>query len=77
MQIQDIYKKINIGSANLNLTRKYPKVFIPMVLIPYDFVERNSYYFDYQNCVNDVPKYTGVPILTGGSGLYIDSVIYN
>ena len=80
---RQIYKKINIGSAKPKFDKEISKGVHTLNGIThylYDFVDpkENFTIFDYQNCVNDVLKNTqGVPILTGGSGLYIDSVIYN
>ena len=80
---RQIYKKINIGSAKPKFDREISKGIHTLNGIThylYDFVDpkENFTIFDYQNCVNNVLKNTqGIPILTGGSGLYIDSVIYN
>jgi tRNA dimethylallyltransferase len=80
---RQIYKKINIGSAKPKFDKEISKGVHTLDGIThylYDFVDpkENFTIFDYQDCVNDVLKNTqGVPILTGGSGLYIDSVIYN
>ena len=80
---RQIYKKISIGSAKPKFDKEISKGVHTLNGIThylYDFVDpkENFTIFDYQNCVNNVLKNTqGVPILTGGSGLYIDSVIYN
>ena len=80
---RQIYKKINIGSAKPKFDKEISKGVHTLNGIThylYDFVDpkENFTIFDYQNCVNNVLKNSqGVPILTGGSGLYIDSVIYN
>lgn len=80
---RQIYKKINIGSAKPKFDREISKGIHTLNGIThylYDFVDpkENFTIFDYQNCVNNVLKNThGIPILTGGSGLYIDSVVYN
>jgi tRNA dimethylallyltransferase len=80
---RQIYTKINIGSAKPKFDKEISKGVHTLNGIThylYDFVDpkENFTIFDYQNCVNNVLKNTqGIPILTGGSGLYIDSVIYN
>jgi len=80
---RQIYTKINIGSAKPKFYKEISKGIHTLNGIThylYDFVDpkENFTIFDYQNCVNNVLKNThGIPILTGGSGLYIDSVIYN
>ena len=80
---RQIYKKINIGSAKPKFDKEISKGVHTLNGIThylYDFVDpkENFTIFDYQNCVNNVLKNTqGIPILTGGSGLYIDSVVYN
>ena len=80
---RQIYKKISIGSAKPKFDREISKGIHTLNGIThylYDFVDpkENFTIFDYQNSVNNVLKNThGIPILTGGSGLYIDSVVYN
>ena len=80
---RQIYKKINTGSAKPKFEKEISKGIHTLNGIThylYDFIDpkENFSIFDYQNCVNNVLKNTqGIPILTGGSGLYIDSVIYN
>ena len=80
---RQIYKKINIGSAKPKFDKEISKGVHTLNGIThylYDFVDpkENFTIFDYQNSVNNVLKNThGIPILTGGSGLYIDSVVYN
>ena len=80
---RQIYKKINIGSAKPKFDKEISKGVHTLNGIThylYDFIDtkENFTIFDYQNCVNNVLKNTqGIPILTGGSGLYIDSVVYN
>jgi tRNA dimethylallyltransferase len=80
---RQIYTKINIGSAKPKFEKEISKGIHTLNGIThylYDFIDpkENFSIFDYQNCVNNVLKNThGIPILTGGSGLYIDSVVYN
>ena len=80
---RQIYKEINIGSAKPKFDKEISKGIHTLNGIThylYDFVDpkENFTIFDYQNCVNNILKnIQEVPILTGGSGLYIDSVIYN
>ena len=80
---RQIYKKINIGSAKPKFEKEISKGIHTLNGIThylYDFVDpkENFTIFDYQNSVNNILKNThGIPILTGGSGLYIDSVVYN
>jgi tRNA dimethylallyltransferase len=80
---RQIYKKINIGSAKPKFNKEISKGIHTLNGVThylYDFVDpkENFTIFDYQNCVNNVLKNTHeIPILTGGSGLYIDSVVYN
>ncbi len=80
---RQLYKKLNIGTAKPKFDKEISKGIHSLNGIThylYDFVDpkENFTLFDYQSCVKDVLENTkGIPILTGGSGLYIDSVIYN
>lgn len=86
MQIQDRYtKKINIGSAKPKFDKEISKGVHTLNGIThylYDFVDpKKTLLFLIIKIIllNNVLKNTqGIPILTGGSGLYIDNVvIYN
>ncbi len=76
---RQVYKYLNIGTAK-------PKFQDSEHMIDgikhylYDFVDPKSNFtlFEYQLAVNDIlTKEKGIPILVGGSGLYIDSVVFN
>jgi len=74
---RQVYKHLNIGTA------KPTKVEIEDSCIKhflYDFVDpkENFTLFEYQKKVQSIlDTQKTVPILTGGSGLYIDSVVFN
>ena len=73
-----IYKMLNIGSAKPTLKEMDD---IPHHLI--DFVDPfynytvSDYQADAEKIINDINKRNKVPILTGGTGLYLNSLYYN
>ena len=72
-----IYKKLNIGTAKIDLT----ETSIPHYMI--DIVEPSDNFTvaDFKNSakkiITDINKRGGVPFLVGGTGLYINSLVYN
>lgn len=73
-----VYKSMNIGTAKPTIQEQEG---VPHHLL--DIVEPNERFTVVQfqdmaqKCIQDVKKRGKIPILTGGSGLYIDSVLYN
>lgn len=73
-----LYKKMDIGTAKPTISEQEG---IPHYLI--DIVEPNERFtvVQFQNLaqkyIADIKKRGKVPILVGGSGLYVDSVLYN
>ena len=76
---RQVYKYLNIGTAKpVFQNSEYTIDGIKHYL--YDFVDPKDSFtlFDYQLAVKDIlRKEKGIPILVGGSGLYIDSVVFN
>ncbi len=76
---RQVYKYLNIGTAKpVFQNSEYTIDGIKHYL--YDFVDPKDSFtlFDYQLAVKDIlKKEKGIPILVGGSGLYIDSVVFN
>lgn len=72
-----IYKKLNIGTAKIDLT----ETSIPHYMI--DIVEPSDNFTvaDFKNSakkiITDINKRGGLPFLVGGTGLYINSLVYN
>ena len=72
-----IYKKLNIGTAKIDLT----ETSIPHHMI--DIVEPSDNFTvaDFKNSakkiITDINKRDGLPFLVGGTGLYINSLVYN
>lgn len=75
---KQIYKEINIGSAKPKFEKDNLIDNVPHFL--YDILPVSQRYdiYSYQKDVKQVLKNnSGNPILTGGTGLYIDSVVFN
>ena len=76
---RQVYKYLNIGTAKpVFQNSEYTIDDIKHYL--YDFIDPRDNFtlFDYQLAVKDIlRKEKGIPILVGGSGLYIDSVVFN
>lgn len=74
---RQVYKEISIGTARPN-EEEFKN--IPHYLFGYVSVKENYNLYKYQQDVQEVLKAIPkkqVPILVGGTGLYIDSIIYN
>jgi len=75
---RQIYKDLNIGTAKPVFDKGNILDGVKHYL--YDYVNPKDNYtlYDYQRDVNKVlQNEKGIPILTGGTGLYIDSVVFN
>jgi len=74
---RQVYKELSIGTAKLS---KKERAIIPHHLYDYISVKKDFNIYQYQKDFNKLlksfPKQK-IPILVGGSGLYIDSVIFN
>lgn len=72
-----IYKKLNIGTAKIDLN----KTSIPHHMI--DIIEPSDNFTvaDFKNSakkiITDINNRDGLPFLVGGTGLYINSLVYN
>lgn len=72
-----IYKKLNIGTAKIDLT----KTSIPHHMI--DIIEPSDNFTvaDFKNSakkiITEINNRGGLPFLVGGTGLYINSLVYN
>lgn len=72
-----IYKKLNIGTAKIDIT----ETSIPHHMI--DIVEPSDNFTvaDFKNyakkIITDINNRDGIPFLVGGTGLYINSLVYN
>ena len=73
-----VYKQLDIGTAKPSVEEQ---VGIPHHLL--DIVEPNEkfsvaqFQAMAQKCIQDIQKRGKIPILVGGTGLYIDAVLYN
>lgn len=73
-----VYKRLDIGSAKIKDEEKQG---IPHHLISFKDPNEEYSIFDFQkdcnNKILEIKKRNKLPIIVGGSGLYINSVIYN
>ena len=80
---RQVYKNLNIGTAKPEFDKKISNleyILQDVIHYLYDFVDpkENFNLFKYQNLVKEILEHKKViPILVGGTGLYIDSVVYN
>ena len=80
---RQVYKHLNIGTAKPLFDKQIsPSTYLLDGIKHYlfNFVDpkENFTLFNYQQSVKDIlNKENGVPILVGGTGLYIDSVVFN
>ncbi|KKP65379.1 MAG: tRNA dimethylallyltransferase [candidate division WS6 bacterium GW2011_GWE1_34_7] len=80
---RQVYKYLNIGTAKPVFDKQISSdtyILDGIRHYLYDFVDpkENFTLFDYQLSVKKIlEKENGIPILVGGSGLYIDSVVFN
>lgn len=73
-----IYKDLDIGTAKIT-KEEMQGICHEMIDIipPSQSYSVNEYSLTAQKCVEDIQKCGTIPILSGGTGLYINSVIYN
>lgn len=73
-----VYREMNIGTAKVTEEEKEG---IPHYLFDIKDIDEDYTVFDYQKdcrkCITDILKKGKVPILVGGTGLYIKAVLYN
>ncbi len=80
---RQVYTDLNIGTSKPKFDKKVSKgqdIKDGITHYLYDYInpKDNFTLYEYQRDVNTVLNNTkGIPILVGGSGLYIDSVIFN
>lgn len=72
-----IYKKLDIGTAKLDLS----KTTIPHYMIDVVEADENFSVAEFKNkskaIISDINKRGGLPFVVGGTGLYINSLVYN
>ena len=73
-----IYKYMNIGTAKVTADEMMgvPHHMIS-VISPFENYNLNDYSRDANKCVDEIKKKGKTPVICGGTGLYINSVIYN
>ncbi len=80
---RQVYKDLNIGTAKPKFDKKISekeRLLNNVRHYLYDFVNPKEEFnlFRYQNLVKKtLENEKGIPILVGGTGLYIDSIVYN
>lgn len=72
-----IYKKLDIGTAKLDLS----KTTIPHYMIDVVEADENFSVAEFKNkskkIISDINERGGIPFVVGGTGLYINSLVYN
>lgn len=72
-----IYKKLDIGTAKLDLS----KTTIPHYMIDVVEADENFSVAEFKNkskkIIRDINERGGIPFVVGGTGLYINSLVYN
>jgi len=73
-----VYKHMNIGTAKVTKDEMQGvKHHMIDIISPFKSYNVNDYTIDANKCINEIIKNGKTPIICGGTGLYINSVIYN
>lgn len=72
-----IKKELNIGTAKIDTTKTSIKHYLIDFLNPEDNFSIYDYQCKVRSIINSMHKENKLPILVGGSGLYINSTIYD
>ena len=72
-----IYKDMNIGTAKItNEEMEGIKHYMLNIVMPNERYSVSSYKKQAEKCIEEILKKGKIPIICGGTGLYIDSLIY-
>ena len=73
-----VYKYMNIGTAKVMKDEmKGVKHHMLDIIEPFETYNVNDYTIDANKCIDEIIKKGKTPVICGGTGLYINSVIYN
>ena len=72
-----IYKKLNIGTAKIDLNKTSILHHMVDIIEPSDNFTVADYKNSAKKIITDINNRDGLPFLVGGTGLYINSLVYN
>lgn len=72
-----IYKKLDIGTAKVDLDKTDIPHHMVDILEAHENFSVADFKFKAKEIISDINKMGGLPILVGGTGLYINSIVYN
>ena len=72
-----IYKKLDIGTAKVDLDKTDIPHHMVDILEAHENFSVADFKFKAKEIISDINKRGGLPILVGGTGLYINSIVYN
>ncbi|WP_295149756.1 tRNA (adenosine(37)-N6)-dimethylallyltransferase MiaA [uncultured Peptoniphilus sp.] len=72
-----IYKKLDIGTAKVDLDKTDIPHHMVDILEAHENFSVADFKFKAKEIIGDINRRGGLPILVGGTGLYINSIVYN
>lgn len=72
-----IYKELDIGTAKVDLNETEIPHYMVDIIDPNENFSVADFKYRTKKIIIDVNKKGGLPILVGGTGLYINSIVYN
>lgn len=72
-----IYKKLNIGTAKIDLNKTDIPHHMIDIIDPEDNFSVADFKKETKKIISDINKRGKIPFLVGGTGLYINSIVYN
>ena len=72
-----IYKKLDIGTAKVDLDKTDIPHHMVDILEAHENFSVADFKFKAKEIISDINRRGGLPILVGGTGLYINSIVYN
>ena len=72
-----IYKKLDIGTAKVDLDKTDIPHHMVDILEAHENFSVAYFKFKAKEIISDINRRGGLPILVGGTGLYINSIVYN
>lgn len=72
-----IYKKLDIGTAKVDLAKTDIPHHMVDILEAHENFSVADFKFKAKEIISDINRRGGLPILVGGTGLYINSIVYN
>lgn len=72
-----IYKKLDIGTAKVDLDKTDIPHHMVDILEAHENFSVADFKFKAKEIISDINRRGGLPIIVGGTGLYINSIVYN